>query len=111
MHVENSVIPNISPEDMDSYGSGFTIDQGGVDVIHFGETISASFEGQDRLLIAADVVDPDENSLTVAQVHWCMRMIPMSATNRIHNSEDVGILATHFLNMYRRELEREQNNA
>lgn len=57
--------PTFIPEDPEAefYANHCTIDSGGVDVTHFGETISASFEGQDLVDIALSVLNDDFSHL------------------------------------------------
>lgn len=46
-------------EEQESYGTRVTIDQGGVDIRHYGETISGSFTGQRNEDIALAVLGED----------------------------------------------------
>lgn len=46
-------------EEQESYGTRVTIDQGGVDILHYGESISGSFEGQHPEDIALAVLGED----------------------------------------------------
>lgn len=50
-------------EESDSYGTHVTIDQDGVDIQFWGETVSASFQGQDPIDLALAVMGEDFNFL------------------------------------------------
>lgn len=98
----DSYIPtdNEAGEDAQQYANHVTIDGGGVDLVHFGETISGSFNGQNPVEIALAVME-ESFTHTDGQVHLTIRMGGYTPTGM----EDLGYSYLKAAQLMRQKLE------
>ncbi len=67
-------VPSEIGEESVNYGNSATIDHGGCDIVHFGETISVSFQDQDPVDLALAVLDEDFEGETASHVELIGRI-------------------------------------